>query len=800
MKKPISFPSSHGQRSPVRTVIGTAVLFAVFSYYSPNVQAAGAFGNAKRYTTSEITLDNWTQFSNSIYNSYITPHDENIPAEGQVLTVTGEGIRDTPQKSWHVMGGYSSTGDVLNNQLNVNGSINRATLYGGYADGTGTASGNTLTLNTQSKVSFGQLVGGYSVSGNVQDNQIVVAAGSKVVMNDQIARGAYTEGKNAVLTSNSVTIEKNASFDSGRNNVHALDGAYAQNGASVASDNFVEIKTGASVAGWVYGVRINLGGTQTTESVVENNAVRIEGGKVDGNVYAVYIIAGTPKLTNYQGNSVVLTDATVTGNIAVVNPTRYDLSEEPDTNKLVLHNSTIDGNISVSKVHSSVDPTSVGRGTIEASGRNTVGGSVRYFERLVLTVGTDNETVDDKHANAVLTMTGTGAVLDLQGRELVLTGEDSTLFSDSYDLITGASVAIDNTTTLVKEGTFTDALWSFEELAENADPYADGLQIVRGDLMSGGELISKGTLSANENSKTLAESFLGSIAFLNQGAEFIADEGMRAIVNAARSGKTATFGAVHGGSSRYETGSSVDVDGVTLATGVATKFGNLTAAGFIEAGWASSESHVHETEADGDHDYYGIGAAVRYEFENPFYLDGSVRLGMASTEFDGRYGDTSARYDADSFYGTMHVGAGYLMPLTEALKLDLYGRYVLSYLDGDDAGLHTGNGETFSMDSTVTHAFRLGARLNGNFCDNAAWRFGLAYEHVADGDAESDVLAEGTRAALDVPTLEGDTGIMELGVTMTPSATSPWSFDVGLKGYVGDRRGVSGSALVTYAF
>ena len=215
MKKPISFPSSHGQRSPVRTVIGTAVLFAVFSYYSPNVQAAGAFGNAKRYTTSEITLNNWTQFSNSIYNSYITPHDENIPAEGQVLTVTGEGIRDTPQKSWYVMGGYSSTGDVLNNQLNVNGSINRATLYGGYADGTGTASGNTLTLNTQSKVSFGQLGGGYSVSGNVRDNTVVITASSQVVLNDQVAQGARTRGTDVVVTGNSVVVEENASFDPG---------------------------------------------------------------------------------------------------------------------------------------------------------------------------------------------------------------------------------------------------------------------------------------------------------------------------------------------------------------------------------------------------------------------------------------------------------------------------------------------------------------------------------------------------------------------------------------------------------
>lgn len=796
MKKLISFPSSRGQRSPMRTVIGTAVLLALLALGNTGASAALS-GN--RYTTSEITLDNWHQFSSSLYNSLITPHDKNTPAVGQVLTVTGEGIREEPTRSWYVMGGYSTTDDVLNNQLNINGSINRATLYGGYADGTGTASGNTLTLNTQSTVSFGQLGGGYSASGNVLNNKVVITENSKVVLNDQVAQGARTRGTDVVVTGNSVVVEENASFDPGPRTAQALYGAYAQNGASDAKQNSVVIRHEALVAGDVFGVFI-LGGSQDTPSVAENNTVSIVGGRVDGHVRAVDVSGNPQKLKSYQGNSVVLTDATVTGNIAVVTPTRYDLSTEPDTNKLVLHNSTIDGNISVSKVHSSVDPTSVGRGTIEASGRNTVGGSVRDFERLVLTVGTDNETVDDAHENAVLTMTGTGAVLDLQGRELVLAGEDSTLFSDSYDLITGASVAIDNTTTLVKEGTFTDALWSFEELAENADPYADGLQIVRGDLMSGGELISKGTLSANENSKTLAESFLGSIAFLNQGAEFIADEGMRAIVNAARSGKTATFGAVHGGSSRYETGSSVDVDGVTLATGVATKFGNLTAAGFIEAGWASSESHVHGTEADGDHDYYGIGAAVRYEFENPFYLDGSVRLGMASTEFDGRYGDASARYDADSFYGTMHVGAGYLMPLTEALKLDLYGRYVLSYLDGDDAGLHTGNGETFSMDSTVTHAFRLGARLNGNFCDNAAWRFGLAYEHVADGDAESDVLAEGTRAALDVPTLEGDTGIMELGVTMTPSATSPWSFDVGLKGYVGDRRGVSGSALVTYAF
>ena len=48
--------------------------------------------------------------------------------------------------------------------------------------------------------------------------------------------------------------------------------------------------------------------------------------------------------------------------------------------------------------------------------------------------------------------------------------------------------------------------------------------------------------------------------------------------------------------------------------------------------------------------------------------------------------------------------------------------------------------------------------------------------------------------------LEGDTGILELGLTMKPDASSPWAVDLGLKGYAGDREGVAGSASVTYRF
>lgn len=107
----------------------------------------------------------------------------------------------------------------------------------------------------------------------------------------------------------------------------------------------------------------------------------------------------------------------------------------------------------------------------------------------------------------------------------------------------------------------------------------DGMGITSGGLQIGESTIS-GKGEANTNSKTLSEAFLGSVAFVNQGAEFIADEGLNAAVRAAQgaSGFTA-FGAIHGGKSRYETGSHVDLRGTSLAAGAAGRVGGALIAG-----------------------------------------------------------------------------------------------------------------------------------------------------------------------------------------------------------------------------
>jgi hypothetical protein len=50
------------------------------------------------------------------------------------------------------------------------------------------------------------------------------------------------------------------------------------------------------------------------------------------------------------------------------------------------------------------------------------------------------------------------------------------------------------------------------------------------------------------------------------------------------------------------------------------------------------------------------------------------------------------------------------------------------------------------------------------------------------------------------PSLKGDTGMGEFGLTLKPSSTLPLSFDLGVQGYTGKREGVTGSLQFKFEF
>ena len=500
-------------------------------------------------------------------------------------------------------------------------------------------------------------------------------------------------------------------------------------------------------------------GVDTQIDKIENTVITLENSTLTGDVYLIrdHSKSSTSEIT---GNFVnLIGTSTVAGTLSFV-----------DSNSANVHNNGL-----------------------RAQGVHSVGQFFGQYDTLQLTVGTENNATSGA---PILTLAQ--GDLDLSHIDVTIKNLDGLKANESYKLIhtAGGTIHVDAGTVFKTEGTlFTDTTWKFTKDFDK-DTLSTG-DFVKDDGGSG--IIPD--VTPNDNSRTLSDAILGSVAVINQGASFIANEGLNAMDSASLVDQSAVFGTLGGGKTRYDTGSRVDVDCMSLVTGLVTRVTpEWMVAGYVEAGFGNSESSTHGTSAEGSHDYYGIGLASRYRFNLPFYVDGSLRFGTASTEFSGRYAEDSAKYDADSLYGSAHIGLGYVFDLADKVSLDVYGRYIFTYLEGDTVSLGTTDHERLKSEDTKTHTMQVGAMLRGTTPENISWRFGLAYEHVADGDAESTVFTKTDLVALDIPTLEGDSGIVDLGITMRSKPTDPMALDLGLKGYVGDYQGVTGTVTWSYAF
>lgn len=630
------------------------------------------------------------------------------------------------------------------------------------AENRGVASGTSVSVSGVEVSGYGliEAVSVYSQDTVEVNNSTLLLSDVSMDGEPALIAGVDSSGKtvsvqNTLVQATEVDIQDNKELKE-RNVLAGVSAFITNDGGTFTNKNtIVSVSKSGITNGYVAGTLVALADGGQVE--INNQTVVVSYSTVD-DVYGTGIVASGDVSARINNQTIVLDNATVVGGV-------YDVSVKSET-------STRSGN--------DVELTN---SRLQLSGTNTVG-SISGFDTIGLNVTEANKK------KAVLTVTDADAgQMEFNGVTIEIASDDFLESSDTYQLINveGGKYTFKDLT--VKEShTFLETTYT-----------ADG-DVVLGNgenLTSENDLFNNKTVKATESSKTLAESLLGTVAFVNQGAEFIADEGIAAMVDAAKLGEVTAFGVMQGGSTHYNTGSYVDVDGVTFMAGAGLRVNpNWTMAGFVEAGWANSASHVEGTRGDGDHEYFGVGFATRYQTDGVLYADGSLRAGRATTEFAGRYGQDSASYDAKSLYMSAHVGLGAMWGLNESLKLDTYARYMVTYLDDDDVSLNNRYNDKLELDSTVTHAVRAGARLLGDFNDYASWKVGAAYEHVFDGDAESAV----NSFSLDVPSLEGDTGVFELGLRIRPSLESNWAVDLGAKGYVGDREGVTGNMTVRYSF
>lgn len=728
----------------------------------------------------------------SISNSDISMVAGSAAAYGQDAVASADGNRLT----------FEIATSVSNSTLDIQGGLAMA----------GGASGDSQSAQAGAS---GNLVTG-SISGSVGQSSSLGIYGGRAT--------AVAQDSTAVADNNQVQLTLTLEETDGSMQLLLLGASARALTTAVADGNLLRVSGGADTAikGTLYGAQVEIerSDSDSAQANASGNRVEVSGidltgsitgalvenrnssGSVNAEGNVVVISSSTIKgdvtganlqgsHINASGNTVILGEGTVVnGNVTAVVSANAELArssggESAGTyidNRVVMNNATVTGAVSGVSSNSGslpVDMQTAGN-TLVLAGHNEAG-TIAGFETLDLTLSEQNKT------QSVLTLTGGKSTLS--DATIVIRGAEVLEQGKLIEAVDGANLSVTDATVELR-GTF------IKKVAQNVD-----FTVTEGEgngLTTDSDVIASAKVQATESASSLSESLFGTAAFVRQGAEFVADDGLATMEFAARSKQGLNaFAVMQGSSMHYDTLSGVDVSGFTLLAGAAVQQGNLTFASFVESGWGNSEGDIAKNSTDLS--YFGVGLAARYRFESGFYGEGAVRLGRASSDFAASFveeGDR-ARYESDVFYATMHMGAGYELPLNDFVTADMYARYTFSFLDNDSVDLNDAAQSRAELDSVVAHALRIGARVKGGFTDAANWKAGIAYEHMFDGAAGGTV----DGVSITEAEMDGGSVIGELGVSVKPgSETSPWTLQFALKGYLGEREGVSGNGMLVYSF
>lgn len=305
------------------------------------------------------------------------------------------------------------------------------------------------------------------------------------------------------------------------------------------------------------------------------------------------------------------------------------------------------------------------------------------------------------------------------------------------------------------------------------------------------------------NVKPLAEARLGGLQNTVRGADLLLstfnDNGIAV-------GSFSPIAVIDGGVSKYHSGSHVDSRDYRIMIGSRYQiFDNLATGLTVEYGRSNYDTHndFNDKTVKGDgHSYnYGVSLFGQYQHELSVgyaYSDAALRFGRTSTEFNS--GDIitgsgkAAYYKSKVNYIGGLVGAGYVYPATSTSSFDSSIHYFYTRLGSDSVVI---DGDTVHFGKSTSSRVQLKEQYNYQTVDAIVLSLAGIYEYEFDSDAKTNV----SGISINAPSVQGSTGIMELGIKATPlEDNKDFSVNLNVRGYSGKRDGASISALIKYDF
>ena len=728
-----------------------------------------------------------------------------------------------------VTGGYSIGGNVLNNIVSVSGKDGSKSkvnsIYGGFlvnsgivAETTSSAKGNIVTISGNTEivgvVYAGFINAGVGTAGGAGDHD-----GNKVIMTGGTVEGAVVGG----FSSEGAAQNNEVIFSGGKISDDITGGIAGINIVSTvkndAKGNIVTLSGGIAEQSVT-------GGFASLGDAIENKVT------LSAKSSARDVIGGESLNGGAIANSVAIEDVTITGDVFGGKSSGSKATENIVT--LIGESVKISGSVYGGyDTAASSNDVFTGNTLNLNEFRGSMAG-IYNFEKYNWVLPKDVVNND-----ALVHITGTNPVdLAKTSHTVSLLNDGNRLHvNDKITLIDKSKNGPDVPSLEVHQGNF--IIYDMK-LQQEKDGYvltalkmtdtsgsSDG-----GDTTGGGKDNPNNELAGriNPRSKAFSEGRVASLGFLNQGADLIANSAIRTAKAAVAEGADKAwdmnlmpFLVIDGSSNRYKTGSHADVDGFNMAVGLASGFElagkhAVTLGAFFEYGRGTyntynSFANYASVRGDGDTHYTGGGILGRIDFagtglgkvgkleagqNDGLYAEASLRAGHIDTDFDTNdilgIAGASSKYDSGADYFGLHGGVGYVMNFDERNSVDVYARYLWTKIDSETVTIGR---DRLHFDDADSSRIRIGARYSMAYNQQFKPFVGVAYDHEFDGK----IGAHAYNLKLDKPSLEGDTGIFEAGVSMKPISTlKALSVDISGQGFVGKRQGGGGGIKIKYQF
>ena len=713
-----------------------------------------------------------------------------------IVSISGGTVQSNVNGGFVASGSGKATGNIVN--ISGNADLSGAVVAGGSSPDGDAFTGNTLNKNSDAAVNiarnFASVIFGYSGTANIGelDSTPTGSALSGVTVNTN-ANNVSFDG--VISGSGSITKTGAGTLILSGTNTYSGGTTISAGTLSIGSDT--NIGSGTNTIGNKGTLLLSGNGTYTNDWTLSGAGSAIA---TDNNNTLSGVLSGNGGLTKTGAGTLTLSGTNTYTGMTTVRSGTLALGSDLTSNQLTLYGGTVFDRGSHNH--------NLDNGILSVNGANSQ--NAMYKGDLSARNATLNFISPVHPTQPLLRVTGDADVsgsacnVGLAGGTSLASGSTLTLLEvDPDKTLTANNLQRGNGIVQIGSTVAHDITADV-----NLDPTTGRLNAVTAQVSPG---------RATDQSKALPEGFLGGLALNLQGADLVAGRGMDSAVRASSGTDDAErhgfagFGALSGGSLRYNTGSHLDMNSLSLLTGLAWGIdlapGRLTLGAFFEYGNGSYDTHNSFTNAasvdgDGNAYYLGGGILARMDFVNigpgRFYAEASGRAGKTHNEYDSSdLRDAAGRkadYDSSSPYYGLHFGTGYVWNINDAATLDLYGKYFWTRQQGDSVGLSTG--EHLSFDDINSSRLRFGGRFAYILNEHVAPYIGAAWEHEFDGKAR----ARTNGFDIDAPNLRGNTGIGELGLSLTPSADLPLTIDLGVQGYTGKHEGVTGSLMVKWEF